>query len=163
MIWIDYTILAIISCSTFISLKRGLIKEMLSLVIWGLALFITYYCYNFLSNWLTIAGLHNTLVCNGIAITSLFVGVLTLGAIASSIMGRLVLKTGFSGTDQVLGMCFGGLRGIIIVSLMLFFLDTFTDFNTILDWEKSQLAPKFICLMHWILNYFKGTSIFMPR
>ncbi|VFP80369.1 CvpA family protein [Candidatus Erwinia haradaeae] len=163
MIWIDYTILAIISCSAFVSLKRGLIKEILSLVIWGLALFITYYYYNFLSNWLMMVGLHNTLVCNGIAITSLFVGVLTLGAVASSMMGHLVLKTGFSGTDQVLGIGFGGLRGIIIASLMLFFLDTFTDFNTVLDLEKSQLAPKFICLMHWILSYLKGTSIFMPR
>ncbi|VFP85967.1 CvpA family protein [Candidatus Erwinia haradaeae] len=163
MIWIDYIILAIISCSAFVSLRRGFIKEVLSLVIWVLALFIAYYYYNFLSNWLTIVGLHNTLVCNGIAITSLFVGALTVGAIASSIMGRLVLETGFSGTDQVLGICFGGLRGIIIVSLMLFFLDTFTDLNTMLDWEKSQLAPKFICLMHWILSYFKDTSIFMPR
>ncbi|VFP86802.1 Colicin V production protein [Candidatus Erwinia haradaeae] len=163
MIWIDYIILAIIACSILVSLTRGLIKEVLSLVIWGLALFIAYSYYNVLSNWLTIAGLKNILLRNGVAITSLFISTLTIGAIASSFMECLVSKTGLTGTDQVLGMCFGGLRGMIIASLILFFLETFTDCNAVPDWQKSQLAPKCICLMHWILNYLKGISISIPR
>ena len=43
--WIDWVITIIVLVSTLISLKRGLFKEALSLVIWSLAIFISVvYC-----------------------------------------------------------------------------------------------------------------------
>lgn len=56
-------------------------------------------------------------------------------------LGQLVDKTGLSGTDRILGACFGLLRGVLVVAL--FFVDTFTNFNQSEWWKSSKLIPHF--------------------
>ncbi|VFP82996.1 CvpA family protein [Candidatus Erwinia haradaeae] len=161
MIWIDYLIIAIISFSILVSLTRGLIKEVLSLITWGTGCFISNYYYGYLASFLAAQGLDNTFVCNGTSIILLFISILLIGVAITSMMETLVVKTGLKGTDQVLGMCFGGLRGICVVAAMLFFCDTFTDVTTLPDLHKSQLAPRFSYLITWIQDYLKSTSNFL--
>jgi membrane protein required for colicin V production len=63
----------------------------------------------------------------------------------------------------VLGVCFGALRGILIVAAILFFLDTFTGFAQSADWRQSQLVPQFSGIIRWFFNYLASTSSFLPR
>lgn len=160
MVWIDYAIIAVIGFSCLVSLIRGFVREALSLVTWGCAFFVASHYYTYLSPWFT--GFENELVRNGIAIAVLFVTTLLVGAVVNYVIGQLVERTGLSGTDRVLGICFGALRGVLIVAAILFFLDTFTSFAKSADWQRSQLIPQFSFIIRWFFDYLQGSSSFLP-
>ncbi|GAA0519546.1 colicin V production protein [Tatumella terrea] len=161
MNWIDYVIIGIIGFSAFVSLIRGFVREALSLVTWGCAFFVASHYFSYLAVWFT--GFEEPLVRNGVAIAVLFIATLIVGAIVNYVIGTLVEKTGLSGTDRVLGVCFGALRGVLIVSAILFFLDTFTGFSKSTDWTQSQLIPQFSGIIRWFFDYLQSTSSFLPR
>ncbi|VFP87788.1 CvpA family protein [Candidatus Erwinia haradaeae] len=158
MIWIDYSIIAIISFSSFISLARGFVKEVISLFTWFCAFLITNRYYSHLAILLT--GFDNEVIRNGVAIMCLFISILIVGAIFSSIIGSLVSKTSFLAVDKVLGVFFGGLRGILIAAAILFFLDAFTSFSQLPDWQQSQLIPYFKYITQSVITYLKNQEIF---
>lgn len=161
MVWIDYIIIALVSFSALVSLVRGFVREALSLITWGCAFFVASHYYTFLSVWFT--GFNDEMVRKGIAIAILFIATLLTGAIVNYVIGSLVEKTGLSGTDRVLGVCFGALRGVLIVSAILFFLDTFTALSKSPEWQRSQLIPQFSYIIRWFFDYLQSTSAFLSR
>ncbi|ABO24169.1 CvpA family protein [Shewanella loihica] len=161
MVWIDYAIIAVIAISTLISLLRGFVKEAMSLVVWFAAFFVASQFYEDLAVYLT--QMQDEMVRNGIAIAILFISTLILGALVNYLIGQLVVKTGLSGTDRVLGLCFGALRGALIVSAILFFLDAFTGAPKTDWWASSQLVPEFGVVIQWFFDYVENTSSFVPK
>lgn len=161
MVWIDYVIIGIIGFSALVSLIRGFVREALSLVTWGCAFFVASHFYTYLAVYFT--RFEDEIVRNGIAIGILFIATLIVGAIVNYVISSLVERTGLSGTDRVLGVCFGALRGVLIVSAMFFFLDTFTGFSQSVDWKQSQLIPQFSYIIRWFFDYLQSTSSFLPN
>lgn len=159
--WIDYAILAIIGLSALISLIRGFVREALSLVIWGCAFFIASHYYPYLATWLT--GFQQPMLKNAVAIALLFIATLITGAVVNYIIGTLVDKTGLSGTDRLLGVCFGLLRGILMVAALVFFLASFTSLSLGKEWSQSQLIPHVNVIIQWFFDYFHQNSSFLPR
>jgi len=159
MVWIDYAILAVIGVSTLISLVRGFVKEAVSLIIWISAFFIASTFYANLANLLT--NISDQFLRNAAATSILFIATLILGALINYLIGQLVSKTGLSGTDRVLGLVFGALRGVLISSAVLFFMDAFTGVATSDWWKNSQLIPEFRLVVEWFFEYFKQSSSFL--
>ena len=114
LIWIDWVIIALITVSTLISLKRGFVKEALSLITW-VGAFILARTFHPQMQSLLESTVETPLVRLVAAFAILFFGTLIVGAIINNMIGHLVRATGLSATDRVLGMGFGLLRGVVVV------------------------------------------------
>ncbi|AWW57585.1 CvpA family protein [Pasteurella multocida] len=156
---IDYIIIVIIAFSIIISLLRGFIREVMSVASWVVAFFVANHFYPYLANYLT--QIESLYLRNGTAIAILFVATLIVGGIVNHILGELVDKTGLTGTDRVLGACFGLIRGVLIVAALLFFMDTFTNFSQTVWWKESKLIPHFGFIVEWFFQQLQATSSFI--
>lgn len=115
---LDIAILGVVGVSALLSLIRGLSREVISLLAWILAVWagLTWAAplAEHLSPWID-----SPMLRTGAAFVGLFVGVLVAGALVNLLMGKLVGSTGLSGTDRLLGMIFGVLRGLVVVVAVL--------------------------------------------
>lgn len=159
MIWIDFVILSVIGLSALISLVRGFVKEALSLVIWFGAFFISSQFYEKLAVY--FSNIQDDMFRKGAAVAALFIATLIVGAVVNYVIGQLVQKTGLSGTDRVLGVVFGLLRGVLIVSAVLFFMDAFTAFPSAQWWKDSLLIPEFSRIIAPFFEHLRETSSFL--
>ena len=113
MEWVDIVILAVIGMSALVSIVRGFVKELLSLISWGAAFFLSINFYENLASLLTFTDDRSIKVV--LALFILFVGTLIFIGVLNYIITLALKKTGLSGTDRLLGMVFGTLRGLCIV------------------------------------------------
>lgn len=148
MIWVDYLIPAIIAVSALLSLMRGFVREAMSLAGWLVA---TWVALNF-SQPLAAAflgGISAPSLRVGVAFVILFVVVLVLSAVVNRLAYQLVKKTGLTGTDRMIGMLFGAVRGAVIVAVLVL-LAGMTSMPQDPWWHASMTIGYFQDLAVWL-------------
>lgn len=145
--WIDWLIAGIVVVSALVSLRRGFFKEILSLITWVAAVFVAWTFGGALSIHLT-PYFDTPSVRVMVACALLFVATLFVGALVNRLIGGLIQMTGLSGTDRVLGMVFGGLRGCLLVTAIIGLM-TLAPLDQDPAWQQSVLIPHFLLLADW--------------
>jgi membrane protein required for colicin V production len=141
MNWADYTIIAVIAISALMSLMRGFVSEILSVLIWLVALWVAanfsgLVADNFLQS------IEVPSARTGAAYALLFIVVVVLGSLLQWWTKKLIKATGAANTDRTLGLLFGAARGILTVFAAVL-LAGFTAFPKDSWWRESQLLPSF--------------------
>ena len=154
--WVDWAIIAVIAVSSLISLKRGFVKEALSLLTWIIAGVIAWMFGGALSQHLSeFIETPSARVIAACAI--LFVTTLLVGALVNFLIGELIRVTGLSGTDRFLGMVFGAARGGLLVVVLVGLL-SLAPVHQDPWWQQSTLLPHFLMVADWSKNLILGLS-----
>ncbi|MEO8223911.1 MAG: CvpA family protein [Gammaproteobacteria bacterium] len=117
MVPLDYFLLGLLLVSGLVGVLRGLIREVLSLVIWAGALWVAAR-YGEQAASLLGDRLADPVWRLWTGRLGLFVGILFGGSILAWLIGYFVRRSAITGTDRVLGMLFGLARGVILAAVL---------------------------------------------
>jgi len=148
MNWADLAIVGILLVWSLLSLKRGLVKEALSVAGWVAAFVIAMLFSGSLAT-LLANSIESPSVREMVAFAVLFAATLIVSAMANYLIGEVVKMTGLSGTDRLFGMLFGLLRGFIVVMALLLLLPPLVPINQEVWWRESLLIPHFMSMEGW--------------
>jgi membrane protein required for colicin V production len=139
MNWIDYLLLALIVFSCIAGLMRGLLREVIALVTWIVAVWIAWTYASLVEPHLGGA-LANESVRPWVARALVFLAVLMVGGTLGLIISHFVRLSLFSRLDRAFGALFGLLRGLVMIGLFVILCHAVR-----LDgeqwWRESLLVP----------------------
>jgi membrane protein required for colicin V production len=139
--WTDIFILSVLGISALISLFRGLVREVLSLVAWLVAGWVAFKFAGPVGE--QLAGMVSIpSVRMALAFIGLLIAVLLIFGVINFLIGKLIEGTGLSATDRMLGIVFGVARGIAIVTVMVM-LAGLTPVPRDPWWRTSIFLPRF--------------------
>lgn len=148
LIWIDYALLAIMGLSGLAGLSRGLVREVLSLIAWIVAVWVG------LRYAKDSASLFDGMIASpSLRMAAGFGSLFLTSLLATSLVGwaftKLLESTGLSGMDQLAGLAFGVARGVLIVTAIAF-VGSMTPLAQEQWWKQSRLLPTFHSLAGWL-------------
>ena len=149
--WIDYTILVIITLSVLTGLFRGFVKELIALCVWILAIWLGITYADSLSPWLK-PYFEDKTACFIAGFVLVLLASLLAGAIVNAVLGYILRRAGLSGTDRVLGMGFGFIRGVFIVGLIMVVINM-TSLSKESYIEQSDLYKRLKPLVGWMTQF----------
>lgn len=141
MIWVDIAILVIVIASVAISLFRGFIREVLSLVAWVAAFVVAFYFSEPVAQHME-AVIHSPTLRILLAYLALFFGTLLIFAIINFFVNKYSKATSLSSTDRLAGAVFGLIRGAAVV-LLLVLLAGLTTLPQEAWWDQSMFLDSF--------------------
>ncbi|MEO8165069.1 MAG: CvpA family protein [Betaproteobacteria bacterium] len=116
----DLIAVILIAISVGFSIWRGLVREILSLLVWIAAFWLAKLFAAVVAGWLPASWTHQGLRISVGFVAVMLVSLLVLGVL-SMLVVRLVRSAGLTASDRMLGAVFGLLRGLLIlVALVLF-------------------------------------------
>ncbi|EGG93570.1 Colicin V production protein [gamma proteobacterium IMCC1989] len=145
MNWADWVIILILLISSVISLKRGFIKEALSLAVWVAAFVIaTLFSPHLVPHFEAYASTPSAQQMA--AFSTLFIVSLLLGSALSYLLSSLVKVAGLSNADRVFGVVFGFARGVLMILAAVLYVPIIIPVDQDNWWMESTLIPHFLSM-----------------
>ena len=137
----DLVIVAIVLISVIVSLFRGFIKEVFSILIWIAALFAAFQVSEAFAGALEpFIELPSARFI--VAFAAVFLLVLIVGGLIAFLIGKMIEKTGLSPTDRMFGALFGVVRGVVVITVAVLLVRA-TPLSQDPWWGESKLLPTF--------------------
>ena len=112
----DFVVIAVVTISALLAFVRGLVREVVALAAWIMALILAFRYAGDLAGVFT--GVQwSPAVMQVIAFAVVFIGVLIAGGLMAVTLSRGVRAVGLGPVDRLLGGAFGLARGVILVLL----------------------------------------------
>lgn len=149
--WLDFVIMGVIVLSVFTGLIRGFVKELMALGVWVIAVWLSIIYAKPVAAWLG-AYIQDKSARVILAYVLIVLGTLLAGGIINSVLAFVMHRSGLSGTDRILGACFGFIRGVFLVALIMVMvrLSAFPEEEYV---KKSLLYAKFTPIVNWMYQY----------
>lgn len=140
---LDLAIIAVIALSAVFAFARGFVREALSIVAWVGAAAVTLYgfdkAYSMIVKFVTTPLLADLIAGAGLFVISLIVLTIVTGYVA-----RFVDDSALSPIDRTLGLIFGLVRGVLLVSLAYLVVDVSVPQNDRPTWIKDAKSERFL-------------------
>lgn len=151
MTGIDFAIVGIVLISAMISIVFGFVREALSLTSWVMSFVIAWELHA------TFAGLLVSLIDHlNVRLIAAFFALFVLSLIVFKIViffaKKLVERTGLSGVDRIVGVLFGTLRGLLIVTTLVA-LSGYTQIPKTEIWQESAFVGFFQPIAIWLIDF----------
>lgn len=140
MNWLDLIFIAIIFISFLISIARGFVRELMSLLTWILAFWAAFSFSDRLADNLTFL-VSSQALRMVIGFIIIFAFVWLVGLLVSMVLTRLVDYTHLGPIDKVLGALFGVARGVLLIGVVIL-LGNMTSFGKDKHWQQSLIVAK---------------------
>ena len=139
---VDVVIIFVIVLSALFGILRGFMQESISLAKWIIATWIAATFAPKLAPMLP-AAIESEALRQAISFASLFILVFLLGTLISHLVTRMLIKTGLTSIDRVLGLGFGLLRGVLIIMIFVIVGGHFPQLPRQDWWQQSVLLERF--------------------
>ena len=153
MNWADYVIVLIIIVSALISLWRGFLREVVSLVTWVVGFWVALRFAAQVGDAFKV--IHNPSARVIIGFTILFVSVLIVGMLVNLLISKLMAHIGAGASDRTLGAIFGVVRGVVVVAVLVI-MAGFTALPRDPWWRESRLIPYAQATAGWMRGLLPG-------
>ena len=148
--YIDVALGGALAISALVGLMRGFLKEILSLIAWGAALYAAWLFAQPVAENYVIKFLSDSYIAYIAAFGGIFIGVLFLIGVVNLLISQVLKATGLGFLDRLLGLILGTVRGVLIGALIIFGLKFMVGTPDKLPmWRDSTLAPYFESMATW--------------
>lgn len=140
MNFVDYILIAIVGLSMVLSLWRGFVREMISLIGLVLAFLVASRLSGsageYLGQWID-----NSTIADGAGFALIFVIVMLVVGVIGAVIRKLVDMADLTATDRTLGIFFGAARGMLLIALAFLVYTSVTKPNA--SWYKNSLLTPY--------------------
>ncbi len=168
--WVDYILLAILFLSILAGLKRGFVRELISVITWVAAVMVACMFSHQLASAFTSSQQVQSAVSSmsgsvggvtaaqgvsmlslGMSFLALFVGTMMVGSLINYFVSSIVDTMGIGIINRLLGAGFGLIRGLLTVTVVIFLVQL-SPIASQNFWTSSQIVLQFQPAVAWLNN-----------
>jgi membrane protein required for colicin V production len=142
--WLDFVIIAAMLISVLAAVRKGFSREVIGLVAAFAGLVLGLWFYGTAGGWLQ-PYVSSVSVAHFLGFLIVFLGVIIVGALLSTVVSRFLRTVGLSLVDRALGAAFGITRGLVVSVALVMILVAFAPGSTAATPPpavvNSRLAP----------------------